>query len=95
MSKFTLYDFRCTSCNTVFEDMVKPSEYSAPCPDCGEAGKRLISAPRLDPRMGLDPVGNPTMGDKWAKVREQRARIEKAHYKEHGTNRTPGADTAG
>ena len=66
-----------------------------PCPECGSPSNRLISAPRLDPRMGLDPEGNPTMADKWAKVREQRAKIEKKHYKEHGTDMTPGADTSG
>jgi hypothetical protein len=45
--------------------------------------------------MGLDPEGNPTMADKWAKIRKQRAQIEKKHYKEHGTDMTPGADVAG
>jgi hypothetical protein len=45
--------------------------------------------------MGLDPDGFPTAGDKWANLREKRARIEKKHYEEHGTDMTPGADTAG
>ncbi len=45
--------------------------------------------------MGLDPEGNPSMGDKWAKIRKDRAQIEKKHWEEHGTNMTPGADVAG
>jgi putative FmdB family regulatory protein len=96
MSKFILFDFRCLSCNNVFDDMVKPNVYEAPCPECGSSNvTRLMSAPRLDPRMGLDPEGNPTMGDKWAKIRKDRARQEKAHYEKHGTDMTPGADTSG
>jgi putative FmdB family regulatory protein len=95
MSKLILFDFRCTHCQHKFEVMVKPDIKSRPCPKCSSEGKRLISAPRLDPKMGLDPDGFPTAGDKWANMREQRARIEKKHYKEHGTDMTPGADTAG
>lgn len=95
MSKFMFFDFRCSNCGLKFEEMVKPDVRQAPCPDCTSVGERLVSCPRLDPKMGLDPVGNPTMGDKWAKIRKERAQIEKRHYKEHGTNMTPGADTAG
>lgn len=95
MAKLILYDFRCTNCQLKFDTMVKSDVYLAPCPDCGSDGKRLISTPRLDPKMGIDAEGNPTMGDKWAKIRKQRAEIEKKHWKEHGTNMTPGADTQG
>lgn len=95
MAKLILYDFKCTNCEHKFEEMVKSSQLSIPCPNCSSESKRLISAPRLDPRMGLDPEGNPTMADRWAKTRKQRAQIEKKHYKEHGTDMTPGADVAG
>lgn len=95
MSKFILFDFECQSCQHVFDDMVKPDVHSAPCPRCAGDSKRLISAPRLDPRMGLDLAGNPTMAAKWEKIRKDRAKREAQHYKEHGTDMTPGADTAG
>lgn len=95
MSKYILFDFECPQCSRVFDDMVKPDVHSAPCPDCGVAAKRLISTPRLDPRMGLDREGNPTMAAKWEKIRKDRAKREARHYKEHGTDMTPGADTAG
>lgn len=95
MAKYMFFDFRCVDCEQKFDDLVKPDVQQAPCPNCSGIGKRLVSAPRLDPKMGLDPEGNPTMGDRWAKIRKQRALIEKKHYKEHGTNMTPGADTAG
>ncbi len=90
-----LFDFRCTACAHAFDDLVKSDVHSIPCPKCASEAKRLISAPRLDPRMGLDPDGCPTMGDKWARVRKQRATIEEKHYKEHGTDMTPGAATSG
>jgi len=95
MAKLIFFDFRCTVCEHKFADLVKSSVHSIPCPNCSEESKRLISTPRLDPRMGLDPEGNPSMGDKWAKIRKQRAQIEKKHYQEHGTNMSPGADVAG
>ncbi len=95
MAKLLLFDFRCTECNTKFESMVKSDVLLTPCVECGADSKRLISGTRMDPRMGLDPESNPTMGDRWAKIRKERAQIEKKHYKEHGTNMTPGADTAG
>jgi putative FmdB family regulatory protein len=94
MSKLILFDFRCTECSHKFEALVKSAVHFQQCPECGESAKRLISTPRLDPRMGIDPDMS-TMGDKWARVRKQRAAIEKKHYKEHGTDMTPGADTSG
>lgn len=95
MAKLLMFDFRCTSCEHQFDDLVKSSVHSIPCPNCSSEAKRLVSTPRLDPKMGLDAEGNPTMGDRWAKIRKEKALIEKKHYKEHGTNMTPGADTAG
>lgn len=95
MSKLILYDFRCTKCAHKFDGLVNSDVMSLPCPECTADSNRLISTPRFDPRMGLDPEGNPTMADKWAKTRNQRARIERQHYKEHGTDMTPGADTSG
>lgn len=95
MAKLILYDFRCTRCKAKFDTMVKSDVHETPCVECGALSKRLVSTPRFDPRMGLDPEGNPTMGDRWAKIRKDRAKAEKKHYKEHGTNMTPGADTVG
>ncbi len=74
-----IFDHQCRSCSTVFEEFVYTEATSGPdCPDCGATdAERLIGAPRLDPRMGLDPTSFPTMGDKWAKVRRQRQQIER------------------
>lgn len=95
MSKLLMFDFRCTSCEHKFDDLVKSDIHSIPCVKCGSEAKRLIATPRFDPRMGLDPEGNPSAGAKWAKIRKDRAKQEREHFKEHGTDMTPGADTAG
>jgi len=95
MSKLIFFDFRCTRCEHKFDKLVKSDVYVLPCPKCSKPSKRLISAPTIDPRMGLDIEGNPTMAAKWERTRKQRAKIEKKHYEEHGTDMTPGADTAG
>lgn len=91
MSKLILYDFRCTECEHKFERLAKMVDRQTECPQCGAVANRLISTPRLDPRMGLDP-DFPGAYDKWAKVRKQRTAIERAHYKEHGDDLHPGAD---
>lgn len=82
--KLILFDFRCQQCSSVFDDLVKPDVFEAPCPECGGNGTRLVSKPRIDPRMGLDPDGFPTMGDKWAQVRAQRKKVEERREREHG-----------
>jgi putative FmdB family regulatory protein len=95
VSKLLMFDFRCQDCGNTFDDLVKSNIFEAPCPECSGNGTRLISTPRFDPRMGLDPEGNPTAGEKWAKIRRQRAKQEKAHFEKHGTDMTPGADISG
>lgn len=68
-----LYDFECTGCANVFEELVSKDKLTAPCPECGSAAARLISAPRIDPKLGVSR-DFPTMADKW----ERRVR---AHHK--------------
>jgi putative FmdB family regulatory protein len=73
-----LYDFLCKGCGETFEDLIDPVDGEKPvCGYCGSTdATRLISAARIDPRLGLDPDAFPTMGDKWARIRRQRAKIE-------------------
>ena len=81
--KFILFDFRCEVCSNIFESMVKPDVFSAACPECGGESQRLISAPRLDPRLGLDPSFS-TMSDKWARKHYQQRRIEDKRARRDG-----------
>jgi putative FmdB family regulatory protein len=91
VSKSILYDWRCQKCKHKFERMARSDVRQTDCPHCDGTANRLISTPRLDPRMGLDP-DFPGAYDKWAKTRRQRATIEREHYKEHGDDLSPGAD---
>lgn len=74
-----LFDHECRLCGLVFEELVEPeAPKGPPCPKCDAVdAKRLITGTRIDPRLGIDPSGFPTMGDKWAKIRRQRQQIER------------------
>lgn len=74
---FILYDFRCEGCGITFESLEKSHVFEIECIACGDVAKRQMSTPKIDYRhMGLDPVGSPTAGDKWAKMHEKDARRE-------------------
>lgn len=79
-----LFDFECLACSKVFEEFHNTSTPETVKCECGGLTKRLIGATRIDPRLGLDPEGFPTMGDKWARTREQRTRIERQRDVSHG-----------
>lgn len=79
-----LYDFECRSCGAVFEELTPRNVHDVECPECGGRAFRLVSAPRIDPKLGVNADAFPTMGDRWARVREQRAKIESKRAKEHG-----------
>ena len=69
----TLRDFMCEKCGTVQERFVSGQVVEVDCA-CGEIAKRMIGMPRvaLD---GTDP-GFPGAYDRWARVREENARIK-------------------
>lgn len=83
-----LFDHECAHCGAVFEEFCKPD--TAPlrveCPECHKIdfATRLIGAPRLDPKLGLDAGGFPTMGAKWERRRKSHQRIEEARHRKHG-----------
>ena len=74
-----LFDHQCRQCGFVFEEFAdSEDQYGPDCPECKATdAKRLIGAPRLDPKLGLDPTGFPPLGDKWARIRRQRQQIER------------------
>ena len=86
MSKFTLYDWLCQSCDLKFEQLEKPDVYTTECPDCTGHAKRLISSPRLDPKMGLDP-SNPSAYERWARVNKQKTEQDKKFFEKHGVDK--------
>lgn len=81
MSKLLLFDFECPDGHQ-FEELISSEERSAPC-KCGKEGVRQISNVRLDWRaMGVDPDFS-TCADKWAKMQEQKSRIEQGYNLVH------------
>lgn len=73
-----IYEFRCRNddCGAEFDEYVEYADtHLVKCPDCGSDTIKLMSAPRIDPRLGLDE-SFPSMQAKWARVRRQRAKIE-------------------
>ena len=42
-----LYDFQCTKCEHVFEDMAPSDGPFPPCPECSSPADRLLSAPNF------------------------------------------------
>ena len=60
-----MFDFECTKCAKVFEDLVPSSTTNVPCVDCKGKALRLIAAPRIDwKHMGTDP-SFPSAYKKW------------------------------
>jgi hypothetical protein len=68
-----LRDFRCRSCEIVFERYIDNNIEQVTC-ECGGLADRIIGMPRvaLD---GTDP-GFPGAYEKWGKMREDNARIK-------------------
>lgn len=86
MSKLILYDWRCQSCEQKHEALEKSDVRTRDCPECGGEAIRLISAPRLDPKMGLDP-DMPTAYDQWQKTNRQKVEQDKKFHENHGTDK--------
>ena len=86
-----IFDFRCRSCDEVFEAMVTKEETHPPCPACSSTkSKRLISAPHFDyskicanGEQSSDAMT--TSIERWNRGRAQKMKIEKRNMERHGT----------
>lgn len=95
MSKLILYDFECPHCG-VFEDLVKSSEHSVPCPKCHAPAKRLISPARINLlAMALSDSASPEAISHFEKVHRQRKAIEDRAFQEHGDYGTAAGGDGG
>ncbi len=81
-----LFDFQCPNQeHPVFEELSDTNSGDPVlCPQCFLISTRQLSAGRIDPKLGLDATSYPTMGDKWAKMRTQRQKIEAKKARDHG-----------
>lgn len=70
----TLRDFQCNDCGSVFEAYAGHDTHVLECRDCHGKARRLIGTPRIK----LEGVTGafPTAHDRWAKIREDNARIK-------------------
>ncbi len=71
-----LRDFECVMCGIVTEKLCSETTYQIMCPDCGCDATALLSTPsvKLEGITGSFPGAH----DKWAKIREDNARIKAA-----------------
>ena len=70
-----LYEYQCDKCGERFDSIrTMDARKVAPCPHCEHGmGQQRITPVAIDYyNMGLDPRGNPTAADKWAKMHEQK-----------------------
>lgn len=83
-----LYDHTCPNCGAVFEAFRQSSDSQekVECTVCHTTDFALkhIGTPRIDPRLGTDASGFPSMGAKWVKRRKQHQRMEERRNREHG-----------
>ena len=70
----TLRDFCCSSCGVVSEKMIDTEYRTIECPECQGEAVQLMSMPtvRLEGITGAFPGAH----KKWARVREENARIK-------------------
>jgi len=70
-----MFDFCCGGCGSVFERLVDSEYKSVEC-ECGKTATRMMSMPtvRLEGVTGAFPGAH----DKWARIREDNARIKGA-----------------
>lgn len=43
--KLMMFDFKCVACDHAFEKLVPAHDSCAPCPVCGRASDKVMSAP--------------------------------------------------
>ena len=85
MSKLILFEFACTQCGHVFEDLTKPDMYWSKCPECMANAKRILSSPRINHQAmaGSDSASPETLRH-FDKVHNQRKKIEEKRFADHG-----------
>lgn len=77
MSKLILFDFQCTDCDKLAEELVRSDVHEISCPECGGKALRQISGTHLDYRLGVQSSSFPTLADKWARMQVEKSRTDK------------------
>jgi len=92
--KYLLFDFACTKCGYVFEEMAKPDNYWSRCPQDGANARREISPVRINhTAMANSESASPGTLAHFDRVHKQRKAIEERSMRDHGDYGKPaGAD---
>jgi len=94
LSKMILFDFRCTKCAFIFEDLVKPGDYWLKCPKCKGNAQRIMSPVRIDKTsMAVSDSASPESIAHFDRVHKQRRVIEERSMQNHGDyGKSAGSD---
>lgn len=80
-----IYDFKCDSCETITEELVKSSVRTIKCVNCGGKASRQLSAPRVNwLEMGAQPDASPEARIKFDRMHRQQKAKEEKSYELHG-----------
>lgn len=86
MSKLIVFEFQCSSCDAITDELVQPTVYETVCSACGGTARRIVSAVRLDPHAFVHgPTASEPAIDKWCKIRKKKMDIEQKKLRDHGT----------
>lgn len=92
-----VHDFRCKSCDHVYDAIVKWDKSTHSCPKCENESKRVfLKPPELDwAGMAQGENAGPEFIDRFEKTHKKQAAKEAAFEREHGEsqygNRAPGS----
>lgn len=94
MSKLMIFDFKCTKCDRISEDLVNPGTYWTQCPHCLANAQRILSPVRIDKtRLALTNGASPESISHFDRIHRQRKAIEEKTMAEHGDyGPMPGSD---
>lgn len=94
MSKLILWDFACTECGYIFEELAKPDMYWSKCPKDGANARREINPVRINHQaMAGSASASPETLRHFDRVHQQRKAIEEKRFRDHGDYGKPaGAD---
>ena len=75
-----MYEYHCPECDSITTHLTEEATREDPhiCEKCEALANYIVSAANLDYlHMGVDAIGNPTAGDKWAKMHEEAGKLNK------------------
>ena len=85
MAKLMMYDFRCRTCQHVFEDLVQPTVWTLPCVRCEQTADRLISPVRIDrTAIALTAGASPESIAHFDRIHREKKQIEDRCYERNG-----------